>query len=66
MWNEELRHEKDKDGRLVIIVGRNTNYKCKQCQNFIKGVYSRCILYPRKNWKANIDGCIKFSLKEEK
>ena len=60
----EGRHEKDRDGRDVLILGRTPDKTCKECdllsaQNYSK-TYYRCAKNPKKNWKTKTQACMFF------
>ena len=70
-FDTDVRNLKDADGRRIKLIGFTPGKKCKECDHFYREqygkVYRRCELYPKKNWKSNLEACSKFVLtKQEK
>lgn len=64
MFGCETRHERDRDGREIVLIGRTKGRICKECkylryEQFSKKYY-RCFKfknYMNKNWKVKTEAC---------
>lgn len=61
LFEDEIRHEKDRDGRKIVLIGKIEGKICKDCRFCYREVYSkvyyRCKNYPKKNWKVKTVAC---------